>query len=117
MSLDGWKTDWQLTRGSRTRRQAGAGNLTLHHDRRATEVVAGGYGPELVGKAENDDEIYHFSIGDMNMVGCNLGVGRNDDGSLSAGYGTSHGDDLLLETYSRSLGSPYFADPSSHFDK
>lgn len=85
---------------------------------RAIEVVSDGYGPVLVGKAQNNDEIYRFSVSDMNMVGCNLGVGHNDDGSLRVRYyGTSYGDEPIPETYTWTLGSLYFEDPSTHFSE
>lgn len=80
---------------------------------RAIEVVEGGYGPKSLGVSESGDEIYRYSINDMNSVGCNLGVRRNEDGSISVRYyGTSYGNDPIPQGSSWPLGSLFFTDPS-----
>lgn len=81
---------------------------------RAIEVVDGGYGPKLLGVSDSGDEIYRYSISEMNSVGCNLGVRRNEDGSVSVRYyGTSYGNEPLPQRPSWMLGSLYFTDPTT----
>lgn len=52
----------------------------------AQGYVDQGHGPLLLGTVENGDAIYSHNLNDMDGIGCNVGIGRNDDGSLHARY-------------------------------
>lgn len=85
---------------------------------RAVELVQGGYGPKSIGMSDNGDEIYRYTISDLNSIGCNLGVRRNDDGSIGVRYyGTSYANEPIPQSASWSLGRIYFMDPSTPIGK
>jgi hypothetical protein len=82
----------------------------------ATGIVDAGFGPKRLGVAGNGDEIYRFSLSDLNLEGCNLGIQRQPDNTLSVRYyGTSYADDPMPQTYPWSLDSLYVLDPSTPF--
>jgi hypothetical protein len=57
-----------------------------------------GYSPTALGRNSTGDDIYFVSIDDMNSVGCNLGVAKQDDGTLRVRY---YGSEYALLPYDK----------------
>lgn len=86
----------------------------------AQALVDRGHGPRHIGTNANGDEIYRFSLNDMDSIGCNIGVWRSPEGEIrTRHYGDSYGNEYqdapVPTNYNWTIGPLYFMAPEARF--